>query len=209
MSKVGSEGSPIRLTPDVSKRALFEQGTNIDCVPDAVVAINRIKAPKKSFDLYFNNLLWNPNLDADEIRVGYLLYELIEDQCSDPIFLVAESFHMSRVGEDGVIHVRSISDTAKSFESADKQSLLNMLHKHRMKINTEDLISILNKLHSFFYITCTEICESNLDADKVGFDYKKEQVLLSNDTKLVHVRLNHHFDRINMINRWIALPKAK
>ena len=69
MNKIGSEGSPIRLTPDVSKRALFEQGTNIDCVPDAVVAINRIKAPKKSFDLYFNNLLWNTNLDADEIRV--------------------------------------------------------------------------------------------------------------------------------------------
>ena len=92
-------------------------------------------APKRIYDLYLYNLLWNPNLNADEIRIGYLLYELIEEQCSDPIFLVADSFHMSRVGEDGLIYVRSISDTTKTFESADKQSLLGIAQKYRMKIS--------------------------------------------------------------------------
>ena len=209
MSKIGSGENPIRLTPDVSKRTLFQQGTNVDCSPDVVIAINRIKAPKRIYDLYLYNLLWNPNLNADEIRIGYLLYELIEEQCSDPIFLVADSFHMSRVGEDGLIYVRSISDTTKTFESADKQSLLGIAQKYRMKISTDDLIFILNKLHSFFYITCTEICESNLDINKTGFDYKREQMMLSKDTKLVHIKLNHHFDRINMVNRWVKLHMGR
>ncbi len=205
MAKLGSDAAVIRLVADNTKRILLDKHSNVDCDVDVVVGLNQIKAPKNNTDLYWSNLLWNPFISINEVRIGWLLFELLEMDFNDPVFVVSERFHMNSVGEDGHINFRSMTDVDIQYVVAEKQSLLDKANDKKMNMAPVQLIEILNRLHSFAYITCTEVYTENLDVYRVGFNYKEKELLLSANSKLVHIRINHHFDRIDMMNRWHRL----
>lgn len=204
MKKIGSEANPIRLLPDIAKRTYFEEATGIGRDVGIVVDMSRMKPPKLAFQLYIKNLITNPCLSANEMRLGYLLYDTFENDYTEATFLVVpmSEFHMSKVGEDGLLYITASRSVPEGFDYLEKQSLLEKTKSWRLNISTGELIKSLNKLHSFFYITCTEISEENLAENRIGFKYKKNEILLSEQTEMVHIRLNDRFDKIDLTNRW-------
>ncbi|HBO29707.1 MAG TPA: hypothetical protein DD462_07935, partial [Leeuwenhoekiella sp.] len=76
--KLGTEENRIRLVPDNTKREALEQATGLGRSGDVNIELSRMKSPQKAFDLYLKNLVRNPRLDADDIRLGFLLFDLLE-----------------------------------------------------------------------------------------------------------------------------------
>jgi len=195
--KLGTEESRIRLVPDNAKREALEQATGLGRSGDVNIELSRMKSPQQAFDLYLKNLVRNPRLNADDIRLGF--YNL----GSQSFLLIPMSdFHMSQIGENGVLYFHGTRNCEFGYDFLEKQSLLGIAKKCRLDIDTSRLISLLNRLHSFFYITCTELCEENLAVNRIGFEYRYQEVLLSEDAKMVHIRLNERFNKIDLTKRW-------
>jgi len=209
MTKLGTEEDRIQLVPDNAKRKALEDSTGIGSSVDVVIDMSKMKAPKQAFDLFLKNLIRNPRLSADEIRLGFLLFDLLENEGAEQSFLVvpASDFHMSQVGADGMLYFNGTRHVSYGFEILEKQSLLDIACQYRLDVERSTLIALLNKLHSFFYITCTEICEQNLAANRAGFNYKDSDVLLSENAKMVHIRINDRFNEIDLTKRWGKLIK--
>ena len=204
MSKLGTEENPIKLVPDNAKRRAFEDATGIGSNVDVVVDMSRMKPPKKASELYLTNLIRNPKLSADEIRLGFLLFDLLDFSFDSQCFLLVEAskFHMSKVGEYGFLYFHGSRNSIDGSDFLEKRSLLEIARKCRLDVNSAGLIDLLNRLHSFFYITCTEICEQNLAVNRTSFRYSEQEVLLSESSKMVHIRLNERFIRIDLTKRW-------
>jgi len=202
--KLGTEESRIRLVPDNVKREALEQATGLGRSGDVNIELSRMKPPQQAFDLYLKNLVRNPRLDADDIRLGFLLFDLLEHNLGSQSFLLIpmSDFHMSQIGENGVLYFHGTRNCEFGYDFLEKQSLLDIANKCRLDLDTSHLIRLLNRLHSFFYITCTELCEENLAVNRIGFKYTKEEVLLSKDAKIVHIRLNERFNKIDLTKRW-------
>ena len=204
MAKLGTEENRIRLVPDNAIRKQLEKSTGIGGGVDVVIDMGKMKPPKQAFDLYLKNLIRNPFLEKQEIQLGFLLFDLLQNECAEQSFLVvsASDFHMSQVGEDGLLFVHGTRQLSCGFDFIEKQSLLDIAIKNRIDVTTQSIIALLNNLHSFFYITCTEICENNLASNKVGYEYKKNEVLLTENAKMVHIRINERFSQIDLTKQW-------
>jgi len=137
-------------------------------------------------------------------RSGDVNIELSRNNLGSQSFLLIpmSDFHMSQIGENGVLYFHGTRNCEFGYDFLEKQSLLGIAKKCRLDIDTSRLISLLNRLHSFFYITCTELCEENLAVNRIGFEYRYQEVLLSEDAKMVHIRLNERFNKIDLTKRW-------
>jgi len=205
MGKVGSQSNPIKLVPDVGFRELLAETTGIGVEDEgAVIAFSKMKEPKQSFDLYVKNLMRNPSLTAVEMRLGFLLFDLLENEYFEAFFLlvVETRFRMSSVGENGILYLHDKRQVKTGIELLEKQSLLEIARKANIDVDTRSLITALNRLHSFFYISCTEISEVNTAENRSGYDYGKHETLLGENTKIVHIRLNERLAKYDLTKKW-------
>ena len=205
MEKVGSQSNPLKLVPDIGHRKLLADTTGIGMGDEgAVTVFSKMKEPKQGFDLYLKNLMRNPSLTAVELRLGFLLFDLLENEYSEAIFLlvVENRFRMSSVGEDGILYLHDKRQVSTGTELLDKQSLLEIARKANIDMDTRSLIKALNRLHSFFYITCTEVSEANTSGNRNGFAYGTHEILLPDDAQIAHIRLNERFAKYDLTKKW-------
>ncbi|WP_414828404.1 hypothetical protein [Alteromonas sp. H39] len=205
MNKIGTSNNPLKLVPDINRRLLFEDATGIGIEDDGIVTtLSRMKMSKLPSNLYLHNLMHNPRLTAQELRLAYLVYDLLENQYFEPVFLLVEKskYRMSSVGDGGMLFLHDRRQVPSGVEYLEKESLLEISKKVNLDIDTKGLIQALNRLHSFFYITCTEICELNSANNRQNFDYNANEVLLSDDSQIVHIRLNGRFSKFDLTKKW-------
>tara|TARA_R110001606_G_scaffold220173_2_gene368077 strand:- start:1185 stop:1898 length:714 start_codon:yes stop_codon:yes gene_type:complete len=207
MEKVGSQGNPLKLVPDVSRRLLLEITTGIGVDDDGPVTVfSRMKERKQSFDLYIKNLMRNSALSAIELRLGYLLFDLLDNEFSDAVFLLVENsrYRMSKVGDDGILYLHDKRQVSSGVEILEKQSLLELSQNANIDLDSKSLINSLNRLHSFFYITCTEVSEANTPESRRGYNYEANEVLLSDTAEITHIRLNQRFAKYDLTKKWVG-----
>ncbi|PKG93154.1 hypothetical protein CXF95_26565 [Paraglaciecola sp. MB-3u-78] len=212
MTKLGTKKKPIRLLPDGSLRTKFVKSTShVFNKNELVTEMSKMKSPKYGFDLYIKNLIRNPYLKAKDIRLGFLLFDLLTNKQLDPLFttLPKEEFRISSIGEQGILYLAASRAVSDGYEMISKQSLFDLATRSKMSLTQSEIIKILNKLHSFFYITCTEICKENLASNRIGFKYKCNELPLSMQTKVVHIRLNQRFEKLDFTNQWKAIKRKK
>lgn len=205
MAKVGTQDNPIKLVPDVSQRLLLAEATGIGVDDEGpVTVISKMKEPVHGYDLYLKNLMRNPRLNCMDLRLCFLLFDLFENDYTEATFLLVEKsdYRMSKVGEDGLLYLHDKRQVSTGVEFLEKQSLLEMARKSNIGTEQAGLVATLNKLHSYFYITCTEISEANTASEKRNFDYQANEVLLSNEAELVHIRLNERFAKYDLTRKW-------
>lgn len=210
MSKLGTEARPIRLLPDNALRTeLIEHTSGLLSTGDLVVDLSKMKPPKLELDIYIKNLIRNPYLSGDEIRLGFLIFDLLDKEAFSPVFLTVphESYRFNDIGEEGLLFVEASRSVSHNFELIEKQSLSDIARKNKLNISQTEMINILNKLHSFFYLTCTEVCIENLASNRVAFKYSKEEILLSESAKVIHIRINDRFDKLMLTRFWKMKPR--
>ncbi|TDF34387.1 hypothetical protein EYS14_24740 [Alteromonadaceae bacterium M269] len=204
MGSLGSESNPLRLVPDINERILFSKATGIGTDDEGIVTVmSKMKEPRYETDLYVKNLISNPMLKKKELKLGLLIFRIIDMSWGATFLTVKKTdYRMSGIGENGILHVSDKRTLPSGYDILEKQSLLEIANKYNLKIDTETLIRALNRLHSFFYITCTEISHVNAASERVGFNYDMNEVLLSDETKLIHIRLNERFTRFDLSKKW-------
>lgn len=203
--KVGTFDNPIRLVQENTRRIGLDANSNIWVNEIGVYDFGRLKKPKNKFDLIINNIAFNPYLTAQEIRVALKIYDLLFDGFFNNIFLTVTSreFHMRTIGESDEIIFSSSKLSPFHWVIKDKQSLLDILKTVHVCLSPFELIEILNKLHDYYYITCTELASNNAAEYRRGFDYKNNVVHLSDTCKIAHIRINGAMDKVDLTNNWM------
>ncbi|AWB66049.1 hypothetical protein C2869_06170 [Saccharobesus litoralis] len=207
--KLGTEDNRIKLVQENNKRnLLLSHSTFAD---NGGYDLGKIPTSNSDGIIFLNNIMTNQHLSDLDIRIAYHLWELM---CGDDSILFGEllcvvvrssDVNLRFFGEDGCLYFSKTNAMKFDFVDLEKFSLLDYLNdKKRLRIQSNELITSLNNLHSFYYLTCTEIADINSAESRKGTLYEKEEILLSSETKLAFIRINSHFERIDMTNRWFA-----
>lgn len=178
---------------------------------DDEVELFKFKKLEPSIDEYFtysHNLLSNPVLTPQQIKVGLALYYTLFDKKWGEIFITStRNLDIDKVGYLGELVVKK-GKRIKKFNLSEQDRLKDMLENDfNITINNQKLNESINVLHQFAYITLTEITPENLySKDKQTWNKKFPQKEIGK-TKFrayfKHIALNPNMEKKRLINRWI------
>lgn len=198
---LGAKGARIRLVQENVKRSRLKQYSAL--TPDSYDVFDFGKYKDKTYesDCFTVNLMFNPWLSANEIRLGYLLYKSI-GYLNEEVFWLSDSeeYVEGSIGEKGYLYF-----TQDHRYELKPKNLLDLTKEHKLCLTAKDVIEILNVLHDFYFITCTEVSAVNLGVNRKGFSYKNNTVSLGNSAKMIHIRLNIGMDETYLVDKWKAL----
>ncbi|WAJ69538.1 hypothetical protein [Catenovulum adriaticum] len=200
--RIGTEDNPLWVIPENTTRKLLNEHSKYK---EEKIDLSRTPSNRSTKNLYIGNILSNPYLTLEEVKIAYYLYELIEEEgLNEKIILTSkkEKTSFRGIGEYGSIYFSNKNKPICGTLQIEKFSFLDYLHKSNLKIQQNELINYLNRLHGFYYITCTEICESNLDYVWSNKKHSAKEILLSDKADIVFVRINEYFTKIDMARSW-------
>jgi hypothetical protein len=203
-NKVGTEANPIKLVQENSKRPELEKYSTLKKNDLGTYDFGKYKEIKYKTDIFNNNLVFNPHLTAKEIRLGFLIYELIGKEDGRVFWLTSEKdYSADSIGDLGFLHIVKTQNTPFDIVPFEYEYLPDIMKKYKLDMTKQEIIASLNTLHGFYFITCTDISEQNLASNTMNFNYITEGKELSNDSKIVHLRINHGMDEIYIVDKWV------
>lgn len=171
----------------------------------------KFKKLEPSIDEYFtysHNLISNPFLTPQQIKVGLALYYILFDNKFGEILITStRSLDVDKIGYLGELVVKK-GQQIKRFSLSERDRLKDILeHDFNITINNQKLNESLNVLHQFAYITLTEITPDNLfSEDKQKWNKQHPDKPIS-ETKFrayfKHLVLNPNMEKKRLISRWI------
>lgn len=199
MSILGTEDNPIRFVQENVKRPKLELNSTLTPNGSGVFDFGKYKDITDEFDVFFNNLIFNPNFSLEEIRFACLLLKSMAFS-NERLYWISsnEQFKPLEFGQSGLLYFTP--DEAQVIEPINIPDVIN---KHKLSFTQQEVIAMLNTLHDYYYITCTEISEGNLAKNTKGFDYINNAVSVSDDAKFVHIRINSGMDEKYIVDKWI------
>ncbi|RTR40286.1 hypothetical protein EKG38_06105 [Shewanella canadensis] len=203
--EVGTENNPIRFVQENVKRPKLELNSTLTPNGLGVFDFGKYKDVEDEYNVFFSNLIFNPNFSLEEIRFASLVLKSM-GLSNEQLFWVRnnEQFRAREFGQSGLLYFTP--DEAQIIEPINLPAIIN---KHKLSFTQQEIIAMLNTLHDYYYITCTEIFEGNLAKNTKGFDYINNAVSLSDNAKFVHIRINHGMDEKYIVDKWIKPTKHK
>ncbi|SEI08236.1 hypothetical protein SAMN05660691_03450 [Rheinheimera pacifica] len=124
---------------------------------------SRYKYPHDESYHHVINLLSTPELSPDELRLGLFLFEMAyEKRNFKPVYCLAdEDFRTQKVGENELIHIGKPKSSKHTFSAMPITSLVIKLQNNQIRMDSFNLLPMLEKLESFGVLTMTEICNKN------------------------------------------------
>jgi predicted transposase YbfD/YdcC len=168
-----------------------------------------VKKDEIGYELFMSNIISNPHLPVLCMRVAIALYLLLDYRINDSDVFITTSrkLNYDKIGDDGFIYIgKGLEDYLINEDSR----LIHILNTDfNLNISTKVLNKILDTLHSFHYITVTDISPDNIHKNvKEQWD-KENKTKESDKTKfracVKHIRLNPLLREISLIHKW--LPK--
>ena len=219
--KIGTQKHPIKLKhindDDQSfqiERPLLHKHTKKRIkgqLQDGDEKLFEFKKLEPSIDEYFtysHNLLSNPILTPQQIKVGLALYYILFDKKKGEIFITStRKLDIDKIGYLGELIIKK-GQQIKKFNLSDRDRLKDILENDfNIAINNQKLNESLYVLHQFAYITLTEITPDNLfSKDKQQWNKKHPEKLIG-ETKFKayfkHLALNPNMEKKLLISRWI------
>ncbi|MCL1095859.1 hypothetical protein [Shewanella kaireitica] len=197
--KVGAESNPIRFVQENVKRPKLELNSTLTPNGSGVFDFGKYKEIVDEYNVFFSNLIFNPNFSLEEISFAALLFNSLA-LSNDELFWISdnEQIKLREFGQSGLLYFTP--DEAKVIEPINLPVIIN---KHKLSFTQQEVIAMLNTLHDYYYITCTEVFEGNLAKNTKGFDYINNAVSLSDKAKLIHIRINCGMDEKHIVDKWI------
>jgi hypothetical protein len=203
-NKVGTEANPIKLVQENSKRPKLEKYSTLKKSDLGTYDFGKYKEIKYKADIFNNNLVFNPHLSANEIRLGFLIYELIGKEDGSVFWLTSGSDSSAGdIGDLGFLNIVKTRNTPFDIVPFEYKCLPKIMKSYKLDMTKQEIIAALNTLHDFYFITCTEISEQNLASNTTNYNYITEGKELNRDSKVVHLRINHGMDEIYVVDKWV------
>jgi predicted transposase YbfD/YdcC len=168
-----------------------------------------VKKDEIGYELFMSNIISNPHLPVLCMRVAIALYLLLDNVANneDVFITTSRKLNYDEIGDDGFVYIGKSSEDFLINEDSRLTQILNA--DFNLDIPTKVLNKVLDTLHSFHYITVTDISPDNLHKNA------KEQWNKENKNKktgkkkfracVKHIRLNSLLREISLIHKW--LPK--
>ena len=204
-SILGSEDNPIRFVQENVKRPKLELNSTLTPNGAGVFDFGKYKEIGDEYNVFFSNLIFNPNFSLEEIKFACLLSKSMVIS-NDRLFWISdnEQFKAREFGQSGLLYFTP--DEAQVIEPINLPAIIK---KHNLNFTQQEVIGMLNTLHDYYYITCTEIFDGNLAKNTKGFDYINNAVPLSDNAKFIHIRMNYGMDEKYIVDKWIKPTNDK
>jgi len=168
----------------------------------------KLEPSKDEYFTYSHNLLSNPVLTPQQIKVGLALYYILCDKKWGEIFITStRNLDIDKIGYLGELVVKKGKRTIK-FNIGERDRLNEILKSDfNITINNQKLNESLTVLHQFAYITLTEVTPDNLFYEDKQEWNKLHSEKPIGETKFrayfKHLVLNPNMEKKLLISRWI------
>ena len=148
---------------------------------------------------FIANLTSNPNLTKTEFKIGISLYDLLQNNDGKVFITTSRNIDPYRtIGEDEELFIGKELDLLAS--DIEDQPLYQLLKdKYGINVNTDVMNKVIRRLHSFHYITVTNITHNNLYKDNtINPENKKRRAYLK------HIKLYEGMIKRTLVGKWLS-----
>ena len=227
--KIGTKESPIKmkLQNDGIKKGIdyFERPllhmlsksrlySNPVLEAQEVLEFNKLHDAKDEPLIFTQNLISNPHLKPQELKIGLALYSLLFwTKWGDVFITTTKKLNIENIGYFGEVTLRK-GKKNKRFQLDENSRLLEILSRDfNININSQDLNLTLKALHQFGYITITEITPKNLFANSRKIWNRLNPNKHTEKAKcrayVKHIRLNFNMENKSLVNRWVSKEELR
>lgn len=222
--KVGTKRNPVVLTPEIStsNKSLYE--SRVKLIEYTSVKYLSNEQTLRSLNLYSEggkflmNVITNPHFNFAETRIVLFLYDYLKGYTGG-FFTVSE--RRKTIGNFPTLGSKDSfyscfyhrQTTTEEHSKDDIISLPDVLFEHlNIVLSPPRLTGIIRKLHSFSYITVTDVNFHNTIFGLATLrEYVKSELesveycrsLTSGRSNLKHIRISEYMDKVDISNKWI------
>jgi hypothetical protein len=214
---IGTKNHPIKLKKindgdysESKERLLLHKHTKKkikgkeDLGDDSLFKFKKLEVSGDEYFTFSHNLISNPILTPQEIKLGLVLYYLLVGKKWGDIFITASR----TLNYDNLEELFVRKGKKLNMFRIDENSILKgvLLNDFNTTINNQRLNEAITRLHQFGYITVTEVTPDNLyykSRKRWNTAYPDKIIGKTNfRAYLKHIVLNPNMEKKILVNRW-------